>query len=30
MYLLDGTRHSGGGIKQELKRDKAFVSCLQV
>lgn len=30
LYLLDGTGHSGGGIRQELKRDKVFVSCLQV
>lgn len=28
LHLLDGTGHSGGGIKQELRRDQALVSAL--
>lgn len=28
LYLLDGTGHSGGGMKQDLQRDQALVSAL--
>lgn len=29
LYLLDGTGHSGGGIRQELRRDRVVASLVK-